>query len=175
MDEEYTERMFAKMEQQINTSENNLKGLNLTKQERSWFQTMKQRKEEKERLSITTTDDNKIKKRNGSGIGGDSSGDRPNKKRKIETDKKRNSKGNKKSKKDDRAKRPEQLAKERALKELEKVSLVRAKLAKLRNRQGRLGAVPEEKPENSWMPKKKSSKFSNDLTDVSQKGAKRLR
>uniref|UniRef100_T1GC62 Uncharacterized protein n=1 Tax=Megaselia scalaris TaxID=36166 RepID=T1GC62_MEGSC len=87
---------------------------------------------------------------------------------------------NKKKKKEERKKSPEQLAKERARFEVEKVSLVRAKMAKLKKRPGKLGAVgdfPKRGASNIEAPKKKfgGSKFSVDLTDVSRNGALRLR
>lgn len=148
---------------QINKTENSLKGL--TAPQREWFQTMKQRKEEKERLSVnpneTTekgkdkTANNKAKKRGG----GDHEFNKKNTKKRREE-----------------RMSPEQLAKARAMREIEKVSLVRAKLMKSKSRPGKLNAHDEddEKPK-SKMTNKRRSKFNLDLTDTSNRGSKKLR
>ncbi|XP_057657133.1 probable ATP-dependent RNA helicase DDX27 [Diorhabda carinulata] len=62
LQEEYQERLLSKTENQANRAEKLLKG---EKQEvRPWFQTKKQRKEEKQKLSLkNVTDKNKIKKK----------------------------------------------------------------------------------------------------------------
>lgn len=163
LDEEFAERQFAKLEMQINKTENSLKGL--TVPQREWFQTMKQRKEEKERLSVNpneTTDKGKDKKSN-------------------KQPKKRGSgdhEFNKKNAKKRREERmsPEQLAKARAMREIEKVSLVRAKLMKSKSRPGKLNAVREDDDiPKSKVNNKRRSKFNLDLTDTSNRGSKKLR
>lgn len=144
------------MEMQINKTENSLKGL--TQPQREWFQSMKQRRDEKERLSVNENTGGK--------------GDPKNKRKggAHEFNKK-----NTKKKKEDR-RTPAQLAKARAMREIEKVSLVRAKLSKSKSRPGRLTAMEEDKgPDRAPASNKKRSKFLNDLTDTSQRGAKRLR
>lgn len=172
MDEEQSERQIAKMEQQLSKTERKLLGTKL--EQRDWFQTKKQREEEKERLALTTPDNtpkpqkgnNKNKKRE---YGGDGEDGPPVKEL------------NKKKKKEEpKRKTPEQLAKERAMKEIEKVSLVRAKMSKLRKRPGKLSAVsdtPVSRGNTSANPKRTGSHsaFTNDLTDVSRSGALRLR
>lgn len=163
LDEEFAERQFAKLEMQINKTENSLKGL--TAPQREWFQTMKQRKEEKERLSVkpsVPTDKGKDK----------SSAKKTNKR--ASGDHEFNKKNIKKRREE--RKTPEQLAKARAMKEIEKVSLVRAKLMKSKSRPGKLNAVQEDDDRpKSKMSNKRRSKFNLDLTDTSYRGSKRLR
>lgn len=158
LDDEFAERQFAKMEMQINKTENTLKGM--TQPQREWFQSMKQRRDEKERLSVNET------------IAAGNSKQLPKHKRKGDAHEfsKRNIKKRKEEKRT-----PEQLAKARAVREIEKVSLVRAKLAKSQSRPGRLNAMEEDKRPEKQQTNKKRSKFLTDLTDTSQRGAKRLR
>lgn len=74
-----------------------------------------------------------------------------------------------------------QLAKERALEELTKVSMVQAKLSKIKNRPTRVTATAEDddfgkgKDNANRKNKKRSSRFEKDLTDISKKGVKKLR
>lgn len=163
MDEEFEERQFAKLEMQINKTENSLKGL--TVPQREWFQTMKQRKEEKERLSVNpneTTEKGKDK----------ASNKQPKKRRGGDHE------FNKKNAKKRREERmsPEQLAKARVMREIEKVSLVRAKLMKSKSRPGKLNAVREDDDiPKSKVNNKRRSKFNLDLTDTSNRGSKKLR
>ncbi|XP_075154750.1 dead-box helicase Rs1 [Haematobia irritans] len=171
LEEEQAERQLAKMEQQLSKTERKLLG---TKTEhREWFQTRKQREEEKDRLALADSKPSKTpgKKRERPEYGGDGEDGPPvkdiaNKKKKKEEPKK---------------KTPEQLAKERAMKEIEKVSLVRAKMAKLRKRPGKLSAVSDNTANGSSAAKTSkrhsngNSAFTNDLTDVSRSGALRLR
>lgn len=151
MDEEFAERQYAKMEMQINQAQNNLKGL--TQQQREWFQTMKQRKEEKERLSINTSETNS----------------KDGKKKFTESNKKRE------KREKEQKKHPNQLAKERAIREIQQASLVRAKMSKFKNKLPRLNAVQEDQTPQKAVSKKRKSKFALDLTDTSRRGAKRLR
>ncbi|XP_065367423.1 probable ATP-dependent RNA helicase DDX27 [Calliphora vicina] len=176
LDEEQAERQIAKMEQQLSKTERKLLGNK--NEHRDWFQTKKQREDEKQRLSLNPEEDktkkpvDKNKKRKRPEYGGDGEDGPPvrdlsAKKKKKEEEKKR-------------VKTPEQLAKERAMKEIEKVSLVRAKISKLRKRPGKLSAVSDvsaySKAGASGKPKRGgNSAFTNDLTDVSRSGALRLR
>lgn len=147
------------MEMQINKTENALKGL--SQPQRDWFQSMKQRRDEKERLSVDAT------------IAAGNSKQLPKHKRKGDAHE--FSKRNMKKRKEDK-RTPAQLAKARAMREIEKVSLVRAKLAKSKTRPGRLAAMVEDKrPDKPLASNKKRSKFLTDLTDTSQRNAKRLR
>ncbi|XP_037816534.1 probable ATP-dependent RNA helicase DDX27 [Lucilia sericata] len=176
LDEEQAERQIAKMEQQLSKTERKLLGAK--NEHRDWFQTKKQREEEKQRLSLNPDDpktkksEDKNKKRKRPEYGGDGEDGPPVKELSA-----------KKKKKEEAAKRvktPEQLAKERAMKEIEKVSLVRAKISKLRKRPGKLSAVSDvssfSKGGNTNKPRRGgNSAFTNDLTDVSRSGALRLR
>jgi len=179
LDEEQAERQLAKTEQQLSKTERKLLGQ--SNERRGWFQTKQQREAEKDRLALTTGDEEKPAGGKGKGktagkrkrpeYGGDGEDGPPVK----ELEAKRN----KKKKEEPRKKTPEQLAKERAMKEIEKVSLVRAKMAKLRKRPGKLGAATEAHKggASDSKPKRRGgqSAFTNDLTDVSRGGALRLR
>lgn len=179
LDEEQAERQLAKTEQQLSKTERKLLGQ--TNERRGWFQTKQQREAEKDRLALTTGDEDKASGGKGKGktagkrkrpeYGGDGEDGPPVKD--LEA------KRNKKKKEEPRKKTPEQLAKERAMKEIEKVSLVRAKMAKLRKRPGKLGAATEvhRSGASDGKPKRRGgqSAFTNDLTDVSRGGALRLR
>ncbi|XP_064551885.1 probable ATP-dependent RNA helicase DDX27 [Drosophila montana] len=181
LDEEQAERQLAKTEQQLSKTERKLLGQ--PNERRTWFQTKQQRENEKARLALTSNDDESkpapaagkgktAGKRKRPEYGGDGEDGPPVK----ELDAKRK----KKKKEEPRKKTPEQLAKERAMKEIEKVSLVRAKMAKLRKRPGKLGAAtdaPKYVGSTGGKPKRRGgqSAFANDLTDVSRSGALRLR
>ncbi|XP_037048402.1 probable ATP-dependent RNA helicase DDX27 [Bradysia coprophila] len=166
LDEEFAERQFAKLEMQINKTENSLKGL--TQPQREWFQTMKQRKEEKERLSVNpteTTNKGKDKK--------DKSTDGKARKR-SKGDHEFNKKNTKKRREENM--HPDKLAKARVMREIEKVSLVRAKLMKSKSRPGKLNAIQEDdEASKSKMTNKRRSKFNLDLTDTSNRKSKTLR
>ncbi|KAL7738129.1 hypothetical protein ACLKA6_006473 [Drosophila palustris] len=182
LDEEQAERQLAKTEQQMSKVERRLLGQ--PNERRTWFQTKQQRENEKARLALTDGDDGAAKttaggkgkaaggKRKRPEYGGDGEDGPPVK----EFEAKR------KKKEEPRKKTPEQLAKERAMKEVEKVSLVRAKMAKLRKRPGKLGATTETSKFSGsagagGKAKRRGgqSAFTNDLTDVSRGGALRLR
>ncbi len=166
LDEEFAERQFAKLEMQINKTENSLKGL--TAPQREWFQTMKQRKEEKERLSVNPTETADKAK------GKDKSSNNKSTKKRGSGDHEFNKKNSKKRREE--RMNPEQLAKARAMREIEKVSLVRAKLMKSKSRPGKLNAIREDDEiSKSRMNNKRRSKFSLDLTDTSNRGSKKLR
>uniref|UniRef100_A0A1A9X141 RNA helicase n=1 Tax=Glossina brevipalpis TaxID=37001 RepID=A0A1A9X141_9MUSC len=176
LDEEQYERQLAKTEQQLSKAERKLLN-NQNNDKRQWFQTKKQREEEKLRLQITSKDDTskilkKTKKSKRPEYGGDGEDGPPVKEV-----------NSKKKKPEVRPKTPQQLAKERAMKEIEKVSMVRAKMSKLRQRPSKLGAAMEgsKHNNNAGLNNKDNSKrqgrsaFTNDLTDVSRSGALRLR
>lgn len=175
LDEEQAERQIAKMEQQLSKTERKLLGDK--SEHRDWFQTKKQREDEKQRLSLnpeeskTKKSNDKGKKRKHPEYGGDGEDGPPVKELNAKKKKKEEAKT---------VKTPEQLAKERAMKEIEKVSLVRAKISKLHKRPGKLSAVTDgpiyKKGGGSAKPKRLgNSAFTNDLTDVSRSGALRLR
>ncbi|KAG8229852.1 hypothetical protein J437_LFUL009127 [Ladona fulva] len=180
LQEEESERLLQKAEGQAKKVEsmlNEKKGA--VERPRSWFQTQKERKEEKARLSLSGPKEKQKKKRGG---GKDDSGDddddndRKFKARGVRAGKKVKAKAEKFKKKDKGAKDP---AEERARKELEKVAALQVRLAKRKSKPGRLRTVPFEgnnkgKAGNAASGKRKSS-FAEDLTDVSRKGVKRMR
>ncbi|XP_017868778.1 PREDICTED: probable ATP-dependent RNA helicase DDX27 [Drosophila arizonae] len=184
LDEEQAERQLAKTEQQLSKTERKLLGQ--PNERRTWFQTKQQRENEKARLALTNDDEappataggskggkgKTAGKRKRPEYGGDGEDGPPVKE--LEAKRK------KKKKEEPKKKTPEQMAKERAMREIEKVSLVRAKMAKLRKRPGKLGAATETSKYASpagGKPKRRGvqSAFTNDLTDVSRGGALRLR
>ncbi|XP_018794679.1 PREDICTED: probable ATP-dependent RNA helicase DDX27 [Bactrocera latifrons] len=180
LDEEQAERQLAKMEQQLSKTERKLQGTQ--SEQRAWFQTRKQREDEKARLAITPEENQKDSanekkgggKRKRTEYGGEGEDGPPVKELNAKK---------KKKKEEPKKKSPEQLAKERVIKEIEKASLVRAKMSKLKKRPGKLSAVSDEQGRkyvsdyNKLKPTKRRSQsaFTNDLTDVSRSGALRLR
>lgn len=176
-EEERAEKMLAQTEQQLSKTERKLKGTKLDgeKQKREWFQTHRQRMEEKERLSINPKDpEAKAKKKQ--------------KKRKRGEDdesdledyifKKRNIEDKLKKEKKPLEKSARAQARERAIKDLEKASLTRAKMSKSQNKLQKLRTVEDvssfknDKP--IYKPRKSGSKFDFDM-DTSKKGVKKLR
>nr|XP_012150388.1 PREDICTED: probable ATP-dependent RNA helicase DDX27 [Megachile rotundata] len=156
LEEERNERELAKIENQANRAEKLLKDENKSTQ-RSWFQTQKERKEEKEKLTLTEKKPkpNKEKKKND---------EPPNI---VKETNKKVSKGPKK-----------ETAEDRAMKELEKIAAVQARLAKKKNKQKKLRTVVDD---DKFMANKRGSlkrsksSFAADLTDTSKKAVKRMR
>ncbi|XP_062565078.1 probable ATP-dependent RNA helicase DDX27 [Armigeres subalbatus] len=173
--EERAEKMLLQTEHQLNRTEQKLKGV-VSAPSREWFQTHHERKEEKERLSVKKSDDSEKRNKNKKRKRGDDSEDefdpikyQQEKKQKLA------------KKKTEVNKTPNQLAKERALQELTKVSLVQAKLAKIKNRPTRVTATADNErsgkntSNTGRKNKKQLSRFEKDLTDTSKKGVKKLR
>lgn len=177
-EEEKTEKLLAQTEQQISKTEKKLmaeKGQ--TKESRQWFQTHKERMDEKERLSIRPKDPEakKAKKKNQKRKrGSDDESDLEDYifKKREEGEKK------KKDKKPAVEKSARAQARERALKDLEAASLTRARMAKSTHKLKRIRACFDEVPKQGKelvKPKKGSnSKFAFDM-DTSKKGIKKLR
>ncbi|KAL9702065.1 hypothetical protein quinque_005583 [Culex quinquefasciatus] len=176
LQEEHAEKLLRQTEQQLSKTENKLKGIS-NGPSREWFQNSHERHQEKERLSIKTDEEKAEKKKqnkNKRKRGGDDSEDefdpikyQQEKKQKVA-----------KRAKAEAAKTPKQLAKERALQELTKVSMVQAKLSKIKSRPSRVTATEDEKEPSKGgkqFKQKKRSRFERDLTDVSKKGVKKLR
>lgn len=163
MNAERDERLFAKMEQQISKSEISLRGMG--DRERSWFQTMKQRKTEKERLEANFKQAEAAK-------------NAPNDlKHKAENDFSKFSESKRKKKEDalkKSNKTPSQLAKQKYKEKLEKVSLLRAKASKTAHKVKRIRQVDEVSNRQS-VRNKRESKFSVDLTNTGRRNAKKLR
>lgn len=159
MNEERDERMFAKMEQQIAKQELSLKGMG--DRERTWFQTMKHRKAEKERL------DNNFK-------AAEAAKNNPGK-RTAADDLSKLSESKRKKKEEASAKKtPSQMAKQKVREQQEKISFLRAKATKIANKTKRIRQV-DEINERQSVKNKRESKFSVDLTNTSRRNAKKLR
>lgn len=162
LNEERDERIFAKMEQQIAKSEITLRGLE--DRERQWFQSMKQRNAEKERLTNNFKENEKAKK------AGDTS------KRKPDSDISKLSESKRKREETAAAmKTPSQLAKERYIQKRDNASFLRAKAVKSQKKPRRLNALDDDIPQKQKIKNRKVSKFAQDLTDTSRRNAKRLR
>uniref|UniRef100_A0A336LVB9 RNA helicase n=2 Tax=Culicoides sonorensis TaxID=179676 RepID=A0A336LVB9_CULSO len=194
LEEEQAEKMLAQAEQQLNKTEKKLKEELASGKKngastvpRQWFQTHKQRMEDKERLSLKSNENeenenkDKMKKKN----------QQPKSKKRKQDDgsdlednffKNRRSqngpnKKHKSGKNKQDTKSPQELAQERAMKELEMASLTRAKLAKCKNKVRKLRTVIDDLESTGSKKKlfKRKSKFALDLADTSQKNVKKLR
>ena len=179
-EEEQAEKELAQTENQLSKTEKKLKmEKGETKESRQWFQTHKERMEEKERLSIRPKDPEK-----------ESQKKNKQKKRKRGSDdesdledyifNKRQNTGEKKKreKKPAVVKSARAQARERALKELEAASLTRAKISKSIVKPKKLRTVDDStnKSQRDFTKPRKAggSKFTFDM-DTSKKGVKKLR
>lgn len=180
-EEERAEKELAQTENQLSKTEKKLKSeKGETKESRQWFQTHKQRMEEKERLSIRPKDPeqeaqkkkNKQKKKRGSDDESDLEDYIFNQRKQNLGERK------KKEKKPVVVKSARAQARERALKDLEAASLTRAKISKSIVKPKKLRTVDDSglTPRKDFVKTKRSggSKFSFDM-DTSQKGIKKLR
>lgn len=187
LQEEQAEKMLAQAEQQLNVTEKKLKA-QMDKnnksfpsaQPRQWFQSHRERMEEKERLALKENepeeDDGKKKKK-----------EKPTKKRKQDdgsdlednffNQQRQNKKSRPNKSKKDENKSPQELAKERAQRELEMASLTRAKLAKCKHKLKKLKSVVDDKEAKLQFQqrRKPKGKFAKDLSDTSKKNVKKLR
>ncbi|CAL7938635.1 unnamed protein product [Xylocopa violacea] len=155
LEEERNEREIAKVENQANRAEKFLKNENKDIQ-RTWFQTQKERKEEKEKLLLTEKQPNIKKEKK-----------KQNQKPPNIVEEKKKSKVPKKETAEDRAK-----------KELEKIAAFQARLAKKQNKQKKIRTVVEDNKFTSNRKgglKRSRSSFAADLTDVSKKAVKKMR
>lgn len=150
------------MEQQIAKQELSLRGMG--DRERSWFQTMKQRKSEKERL------DNKFKTEA-------EAAKNPSGKRSAETDLSKLSESKRKKKEEaEKKKTPSQMAKQKIRDQQEKISFLRAKASKIAHKTKRIRQIDEMPDGRQQKGKtKRASKFAVDLTNTSRRNAKKLR
>lgn len=163
---------MAKAEQTLTKAERRLLAANkkdkANEPERLWFQTKKQRVEEKDRLDVNPEKEEEKKKK------------QPQKRKRKNSDSDYEDGppvlSFKKKEKKEEKKTPSQMAKERAMRELEKVSLVQAKMTKYKSKPRKLGAMAETTLKTGPKTNKKGkSRFDLDLTDTTPKGAKRLR
>ncbi|XP_031841882.1 dead-box helicase Rs1 [Nomia melanderi] len=157
LEEERNERELAKMENQTNRVEKLLKSESNKGEQRSWFQTQKERKEEKERLSLTEkqlkSKATKKQHREPSNI--------------VEEKKKKVTKEVKKETAEDRAKY-----------ELDKIAAYQARLAKKKNKQKKIRTIVDDDRSTTNRKtglKRSKSSFAADLTDISKKAVKRMR
>lgn len=155
LEEEHAERLLAKAENQANRAERMLHG---DVQDRPWFQSTKQRKEEKERLALKPKQQQQQQQKGKQG-----------KKPAVTTDGKVD-----KNKKKQKGK---ETAEDRARAEVDKVALVQARLAKRKSKPKRIRTCPEEinNTSSNRAVKRKRSNFTDDLWDVSRKGVKKAR
>ncbi|GLV36488.1 Rs1 [Carabus blaptoides fortunei] len=156
LEEEHAERLLAKAENQANRAERILHG---EVQDRPWFQSTKQRKEEKQRLAL---------------------------KPKLQRDKQPTQQPGKgkqhekpvKDAKNKKKYKGKETAEDRAKAEVDKVALVQARLAKRKSKPKRIRTCPEEinnKNTSGKGVKRKKSNFTDELWDVSKKGVKKAR
>lgn len=173
-DEEKAEKLLAQTETQIKITEKKLaSGKNDPKESRQWFQTHRQRMEEKERLAITPKAEKPEKKKKKKKRNPDSDSDSDLEdyifKGKVE---------GKKVEKKVPEKSARAQARERALEDLKKASLTRAKMSKSLVKPKKVRAVDDSDPSKKKpFTKPKSSpksKFAFDM-DTSKKGVKKLR
>ncbi|XP_045762672.1 probable ATP-dependent RNA helicase DDX27 [Maniola jurtina] len=175
LDEEYAEKQLKKMEKQTTKLESAIKKEDGPKLEvqrpHDWFQTPKQKREEKERLALTLHPGKVEKSQKGKG-----------KKRKHgdDSDDDDDSKKNKKKKQTKHT--PKDSPEERVRREMEKVALLQSRMAKRNKKQRRIRAVEDDddRParsgnKNSNKARKKQTNFASDLTDTSRTSTKRLR
>uniref|UniRef100_A0A6M2DNR5 RNA helicase n=1 Tax=Xenopsylla cheopis TaxID=163159 RepID=A0A6M2DNR5_XENCH len=158
--EEYAERVLNRAENQANKIEKALKGDKGEKKvDRPWFQTEKERKEEKKKLSLQPKE--KTKPRKTKQKDEKPAADHITDKLPGKAKKKTNAKPT---------------AEDRARAEMDKVALVQARLAKRKNKPKKIRTcIDGFQGERATSGKKRKSNFANDLCDVSNKGAKRLR
>ncbi|XP_038218422.1 probable ATP-dependent RNA helicase DDX27 [Zerene cesonia] len=171
LNEEYAEKQLKKMEKQTEKLEGAIKkektkdGPKIEPQRRrEWFQTPKEKREEKERLTLTKHMGKEIQKGKG-------------KKRRRDDD---SDDDGPKNKKKQTKHTPKDTAEERVQREMEKVALLQSRMAKRKKKQPRIRAVEDDddrprQNRKSAKPKKKQSNFTNDLTDTSKASTKRLR
>ncbi|CAK9823753.1 Probable ATP-dependent RNA helicase DDX27 [Anthophora retusa] len=158
LEEERNERELAKIENKANRAENLLKNENDKGAQRTWFQTNKERKEEKEKLSLNEKQpkmNNKEKRKQNKEL--------PN----TVEEKKNKFKQVKKETAEDRARR-----------ELEKIEAYQARLAKKKNKQQKIRTIVENDQSlanRRASLKRSKSSFAADLTDTSKKSVKRMR
>lgn len=168
LQEEWEERVMLRAENQANRAEKLLKGAPL-EPKRNWFQTHKERMEEKERLQLTSTKESKEKKKKlKNKRHSDDSDDDGFKVGKVKSDAVKKKK-----------KIKEDTAELRVQREMTKVMLYQARLAKKKNKLKKIKSVVESKYDSrnktGGSGKRKATSFAKDLTDTSKKGVKRMR
>lgn len=178
-EEEQAEKELAQTENQLSKTQKKLLAKKSdTKESRQWFQTHRERMEEKERLSIRPKDPEaeakKKKKQQKRKRGSDGESD-------LEDYifQQRQNSGEVRKKKEKKplvVKSARAQARERAMKDLEAASLTRAKISKSIVKPKRVRTVDDSKPRREFNKPKRAggSKFAFDM-DTSKKGVKKLR
>lgn len=154
LEEERNEKELAKVENQTKRAENILKGTD-DKNHRSWFQSTKERKKEKEKLSLTEKH-RKTKNKEEKTI------------KNIVEEKKRNIAKEK----------HKETAEDRANKELAKIAAYQARLAKQKSKEKKIRTVVDNvgyTTINNGSKKRSRSSFASDLTDTGRKNVKKMR
>lgn len=143
LQEEYEERLLSKAENQANRLQNKLEGEK--GENRSWFQTKKQRKEEKQRLALKPK-----------------AGADKNDKKSKQNQKSKNRKGKKAS----------DTPEDRINHEMEKVALLQARLAKRKSKMKKLRTCVDPSANGKLEAKKKKSIFDDSFSSKRGKGNK---
>ncbi|KAI5633267.1 DEAD/DEAH box helicase domain-containing protein [Phthorimaea operculella] len=171
LDEEYAEKQLNKMAKQTEKLEGTLKkeeeGPKFeVKRQREWFQTPKEKREEKERLTLVAPGKDKPMKGKGKKRKHDGSDDEDD--------------GASKRKKQTKHK-PKDTPEERVRREMEKVALLQSRMAKRKKKPQRIRAVEDDDDrqnrgqQRNNKHKRKQSNFATDLTDTSRQNTKKLR
>ncbi|XP_063237022.1 probable ATP-dependent RNA helicase DDX27 isoform X3 [Bacillus rossius redtenbacheri] len=176
--EEYEERKLNWLEMKANKAQKLLNERREQQRPRAWFQTKKERLLEKAKFRLANEDDKgkngacakkmkKGKKEEDDDDDGDD--DKPGKMEKG-------------SKMKRRKRSPEEMAQDRAEAELTKIAQLQTRMAKRRSKPKKIRTVPDSgggtgssRQAGGGSQKRKKSSFSKDLTDVSLRGAKRMR
>ncbi|KAF4524223.1 hypothetical protein B566_EDAN006471 [Ephemera danica] len=155
--EEWAEQNMAFAENQANRAEKMLKGQKKPENtlDRTWFQSNKERNEEKERLKLS----------NGKPAG---KGPKAQGKKRFDDD----DVGKKRGKPGGKAK---ETADDRVQQELQKVMMLQARMAKKGHKMKKLSKFEEPEKKRASSSKKRKSSFVEDLTDTSRKGVKKMR
>ncbi|XP_045455888.1 probable ATP-dependent RNA helicase DDX27 [Melitaea cinxia] len=172
LDEEYADKQLKKMEKQTAKLEGAIKKEDgpkfKTQRQHEWFQTPKQKREEKERLALTQHPGKADKFKKGKG-----------KKRKHDDDS--DDDDNKKKKKKVTKHTPKDTAEERVRREMEKVALLQSRMVKRKKKLRRIRTMdddddrPAPNKSKQTNKRKKQTNFASEFTDTSKASAKRLR
>ncbi|CAH2097485.1 unnamed protein product [Euphydryas editha] len=172
LDEEYADKQLKKMEKQTAKLEGAIKKEDgpkfETQRQHDWFQTPKQKREEKERLALTQHPGKAEKFQKGKG-----------KKRKHDDDS--DDDNNKKKKKKVTKHTPKDTAEERVRREMEKVALLQSRMVKRKKKLRRIRAMdddddrPAPNKNKQTNKRKKQTNFASEFTDTSKASTKRLR
>lgn len=137
----------------------------MSDRDRTWFQTMKQRKTEKDRLDTKFKEAEAAKNATANG-GVKRAGDDLSKLSESKRKKKEEAQ---------KTQTPSQLAKQRFVKAKESASYLRAKASKIAHKQKRIRQIDDVSEKKQPMRNKKESRFSVDLTNTGRRNAKKLR